>query len=67
MIIIKYYYPKWDGHRLICIHVFSFRTACNYVGAIDGEKVLEKGKKEVYDLFLIDIELPGMCGSETTK
>ena len=38
-----------------------------YDGAIDGEKALEKCKQEVYDLILMDIELPGMSGVETTK
>ncbi len=35
--------------------------------AIDGEEALTKIEKEVYDLILMDIELPGIDGIEVTK
>ncbi|HWR26741.1 MAG TPA: response regulator [candidate division Zixibacteria bacterium] len=35
--------------------------------SIDGEEAIRKIEKAVYDLILMDIELPGMDGIETTK
>jgi len=35
--------------------------------AIDGEEAIRKTEKEVYDLILMDIELPGKDGVEVTK
>ena len=35
--------------------------------SIDGEEALRKIEKDVYDLILMDIELPGIDGVETTK
>ena len=35
--------------------------------AVDGEEALRKTEKEVYDLILMDIELPGKDGVEITK
>jgi len=35
--------------------------------AIDGEEAIRKIEKDVYDMVLMDIELPGMNGVETTK
>jgi CheY-like chemotaxis protein len=33
----------------------------------DGEKALKMVEKKLYDLILMDIELPGMDGTETAK
>jgi len=35
--------------------------------AIDGEEAIRKIDKEVYDLIIMDIELPGKDGVEVTK
>lgn len=35
--------------------------------AIDGEEAVKKAEKEVYDLILMDIELPIMDGVEAAK
>lgn len=35
--------------------------------AVDGEEAIRKTGKEVYDLVLMDIELPGQDGVEVTK
>ena len=36
-------------------------------GAKDGEEAIQKAGKEVYDLIIMDIGLPGMNGVEATK
>jgi len=35
--------------------------------AVDGEEAIRKTEREVYDLILMDIELPGKDGVEVTK
>lgn len=35
--------------------------------ALDGEEAIKKTESEDYDLILMDIELPGLDGVETTK
>ncbi len=35
--------------------------------AVNGEDAIKKTEKEVYDLILMDIELPGMDGASATK
>ncbi|MBU4075876.1 MAG: response regulator [Euryarchaeota archaeon] len=35
--------------------------------AVDGEEAIRKTGKEVYDLIIMDIELPGQDGVEITK
>ena len=35
--------------------------------AVNGEEAIKKTEKEVYDLILMDIELPGMDGAAATK
>ncbi len=49
--------------------VFEILTAQGFTvhTSIDGEEAIRKIEKEVYDLILMDIELPGMTGIETTK
>ena len=47
--------------EILIAHGFIVHTA------IDGEEALTKIEKNVYDLILMDIELPGMTGVETTK
>lgn len=39
----------------------------NYVMCDDGELALEKAKEEIFDLVLMDIQMPKMNGYETTK
>ncbi len=36
-------------------------------GAENGAEAIKKVEKELYDLILMDIELPGMDGIETTR
>lgn len=36
-------------------------------GAKDGEEAIQKAKKRVYDLIIMDIALPGIDGIETMK
>ena len=49
--------------------VFEILLAKGFIvhASIDGEEALRKIEKDVYDLILMDIELPGMDGIETTK
>lgn len=35
--------------------------------AVDGEEAIKLAQKEIYDLILMDIELPGIDGVETKK
>lgn len=35
--------------------------------AVDGEEAIKLAEKEIYDLILMDIELPGLDGVETKK
>lgn len=36
-------------------------------GAIDGNEAIKMAEKELYDLIIMDIELPGMNGVEVAK
>lgn len=36
-------------------------------GAVDGEDAIRKTEKEVYNLIIMDIALPGMNGVEATR
>ncbi len=47
--------------ELLTMHGFTVHSA------IDGEEAIKKIEKEVYDLILMDIELPGIDGIEVTK
>ena len=38
-----------------------------YEGAVSGEEAIEKCETQVYDLIIMDIELPGIDGVEVTK
>ena len=40
---------------------------CTVHTAIDGEEAIRKIDQEVYDLIIMDIELPGKDGVEVTK
>jgi len=37
------------------------------ISAVNGAEAIKKTEKEVYDLILMDIALPGIDGIETTK
>lgn len=47
--------------EILTMHGFTVHSA------IDGEEAIKKIEKEVYDLILMDIELPGIDGIEVTK
>ncbi|MBU4311355.1 MAG: response regulator, partial [Candidatus Omnitrophica bacterium] len=54
-----------DARETIC--EFLKEEGYEPVGARDGEEALEKTKKEVFDLALIDLKMPGMDGLQLIR
>ncbi|MCZ7402967.1 MAG: response regulator [Candidatus Methanoperedens sp.] len=44
--------------------IFELVTECGFIvdTAVNGEEAVKKAQNEVYDLIIMDIELPGMDG-----
>jgi len=49
--------------------IFELVTECGFTvdTAVNGEEAVKKAQNEVYDLLIMDIELPGMDGVAATK
>ena len=49
--------------------VVEMLAACGFTAetAVNGEEAVKKAEKEVYDLIVMDIELPGMDGVAATR
>ena len=49
------------------IHMFLKKSGCVFQVVPDGEMALERIKTESYDVVLMDCNLPGLSGLETTR
>lgn len=58
-----------DDDPLSIEYVVEMLTTCGFMAetAVNGEEAVKKAQIEVYDLIIMDIELPGMDGVAATK
>ncbi|MFA4956816.1 MAG: response regulator [Candidatus Methanoperedens sp.] len=58
-----------DDDPLSIEYVVEMLTTCGFMAetAVNGEEAVKKAQIEVYDLIIMDIELPGMDGAAATR
>ena len=54
-------------HLLIILEYNLAHTGCSIVRAGSGEEALAKAQAHPVDLFIVDVDLPGISGIETVR
>ena len=54
-------------HLLVILEFNLAQTGCSVVRASSGEEMLTKAQARPLDLFIVDVDLPGIDGIETVR